>query len=154
MKYNEEDSYVLKDFVGRLFGNSAWLEIKHATDVKTWKKYASKILSVIEFSKENTVMVADEQWFEVWGKIIAEGKDDLKSLTTVEQIFSSLATILAKISFLQLGKIPDNYRSKKVSMRDKSIWRLDEYRSVQYVQDNDQKANSNKKNQKNVDKSQ
>jgi len=138
VKYNLEDAYALKHIVENLFGRHAWLEIKHATDVTIWKKYSIKILSAIEFSAKATVEVADDGWFKELKSQIGHGKKIIKLTKETEQVFAALAAALANISFLQLGRVPSNITRSKITLRHPKNWKLNQYRSVQYVQTKEQ----------------
>jgi len=141
LRYNLEDSYALKHVIETLFGNLAWIEIKHATDLATWKKYANKILSAILFSAKSTVKIKDDFWLKELEAEIKHGKEKIKLTKNTEQLFSVLAASLTRVSFLQLGHMPCHLTSKQVTLRHPSNWQLNQYRSVQYVQSEQQLYN-------------
>ena len=150
-----EQAFALKSVIESLFGNQAWLEIKHATGLKTWKKYSAKILSAIELSAKATVKITDAEWFSELEALIEHGKRSIKIAKDTEQIFSILAATLTRISFFQLGRMPCNGSSNKVTLRHQGNWRLSQYRSVQYVQSIEQaqaKAAHNKTLKKDAQK--
>lgn len=121
-----------------MFGKRAWLEIKHATDLKVWKKYSVRTLSAIECSARATVQIADDEWFDELASIIKHGKERIKSAKDTEQLLAALSASLAEISFFQLGAIPDHVRSQQVTLRHPGNWKLSSFRSVQYVQSAEQ----------------
>lgn len=134
MQYNIEDGYPLKALVEKLFGNRAWLEIKHATNLPRWKKYTKRILSAIETSAKATIEIADNEWFEELSELIQHGKQRIKTAKNTEQLFANLSASLAEISFFQIGHIPNHSRLKQTTLRHPGNWKLDSFRSVQYVQ--------------------
>lgn len=138
MDYNLEDAYGLKSIVECLFGNRAWLDVKHATDVKTWKKYSIRILSAIECSAKATVEIVDNEWFDELNSLVEFGKSNLSSAETTEEIFASLSSSLTRISFFQIGRVPSNVLRKQVTLRHRRNWKLNQFRSVQYVQSKEQ----------------
>ena len=138
MDYKLEEAYGMKSLVESLFGNRAWLEVKHSTDVKTWEKYSLRILSAIEVSAKATVEIADKDWLEELHLLVEFGQGSIKRAENTEMIFASLAASLANISFHQLGFVPSNVLQKQVTLRHKSNWTLDAFRSVQYVQNKKQ----------------
>ena len=140
MRYNEEDGYALKHLFESLFGRNAWLEIKHSTDLGQWKKYSLRVLSALEVSAKATVQVADEEWFGQFTSTIEHGKRRVNSSKDFEQLFASLAASLGEISFLQLGMMPMRSTQENISLRHHGNWKLDRYRSVQYVQSAEQRA--------------
>jgi len=140
VRYNEEDGYALKHLFENLFGRSAWLEIKHSTDLRQWKKYSARVLSALEVSAKATIQVADADWFNQFTSTIEFGKGRVNSSKDFEQLFSSLAATLGEISFLQLGMMPRRLTQENITVRHKINWKLDRYRSVQYVQNTEQLA--------------
>ena len=140
VRYNQEDGYALKHLFESLFGRNAWLEIKHSTDLRQWKKYSTRVLSALEGSAKATVQVADKEWFGQFASTIEHGKNRVNSSKDFEQLFASLAASLGEISFLQLGMMPMRSTQKNITVRHPSNWKLDCYRSVQYVQNAEQLA--------------
>jgi hypothetical protein len=140
VRYNEEDGYALKHLFESLFGRNAWLEIKHSTNLRQWKKYSIRVLSALEVSAKITVQVADEEWFGQFASTIEHGKRRVNSSKDFEQLFASLAASLGELSFLQLGMMPMRSTQENITVRHQSNWKLDRYRSVQYVQNSEQLA--------------
>jgi len=140
VRYNEEDGYALKHLFESLFGGNAWLEIKHSTDLRQWKKYSVRVISALEVAAKATVQVADEEWFGQFDSTIEHGKRRINSSKDFEQLFASLAASLGEMSFLQLGMMPMRSTQKNITVRHQSNWKLDRYRSVQYVQNAEQLA--------------
>jgi len=141
MRYNMEDGYVLKHLFENLFGRKAWLDLKHSTDLPKWKNYCARLLSAIEVSAKTTIQVVDEQWLRELAAQVEHGKNLIKLSKDFEQLFASLAGSLGNISFLQLGLIPTRLTQDSVTLRHTSNWKLDSYRSVQYVQNQTQQEN-------------
>lgn len=150
MRYNMEDGYGLKHLLENIFGRKAWYELKHSTDIATWKKYCTRLLSAIEVSARATVLVADDDWFKQLSAELEHGKEMLKLSEDFEQLFVNLSASLGTISFLQLGLVPSRLTQENVSLRHPTNWKLDRYRSVQYVQNTAQRHNSHKKKQSNA----
>ncbi|MCP5347252.1 MAG: hypothetical protein H7A04_10395 [Pseudomonadales bacterium] len=134
MKYNLEYGYGLKALVERLFGRDAWLDVKHSTSVSKWRKYCNKILSAIQLAAKSNVLVSDDDWFDELDHIVEHGRKRLASSKTTEEMFAALASSLGEISFHQLGRCPNHSASKNVTLRHSSRWKLNQFRSVQYVQ--------------------
>ncbi|OOE74022.1 hypothetical protein [Salinivibrio sp. ML290] len=143
-----EDGYSLKHLFENCFGRKAWHELKHCTDLAIWKKYCTRLLSAIEVSAKATVEIADEVWFEELSGEVGHGKDMVQLSQDFEQLFSNLAASLGAISFLQLGLVPRRLTVDSVTLRHPSNWKLDRYRSVQYVQNSEQRENSYNKKKK------
>lgn len=136
-----ENAYGLKSLIENLFGNKAWLEIKHAADITTWRKYSIRIVQAIRFSADTNVLIADSKWHKELSRIADFGIDRMKQAKTLEELFSNLSATLAQLSFLQLGRVPSNCLRKQVTLRHAGNWKLNQYRTVQYIQDKHQAAN-------------
>lgn len=145
MRYNMEDGYGLKHLFENLFGQKAWYELKHSTDIRIWKKYCTRLISAIEVSANATVQIADEAWFEQLLTEVTHGKEMLKRSEDFEQLFANLAASLGTLSFLQLGLVPRRLMEESITLRHPANWKLDRYRSVQYVQSAEQRQNSRSK---------
>ena len=153
MEYKLEDCYALKALIERLFGAQAWLDIKHSTDLRRWKKYSNRILAAIECSAKASIEIVDDEWFEELAKLIEHGKNRIKSAKDTEQLFAVLSASLAEVSFFQIGRIPDHVMGQQRTLRHPSNWKLNSHRSVQYVQSSkqaDAKKAHNKRIKKNI----
>ena len=138
MRYNLEDGYALKSLVENLFGKRSWLEIKHATSSKVWKKYSVRILASISLAARTTVEIADADWHKELESIIELGKSRIGKAKDSEAIVSVLAGTLGLISFHQLGRMPNNGHRSQVTLRHPGNWVFSQFRSVQYVQSREQ----------------
>lgn len=148
MRYNVEDGYGLKHLFENTFGRKAWYDLKHSTDIGIWKKYCARLLSAIEVSAKATVQIADDAWFEQLSSEVTHGKEMVKLSEDFEQLFANLAASLGALSFLQLGLVPNRLTQENITLRHPANWKLDHYRSVQYVQNSEQRQNThNKKKQ-------
>ena len=140
MRINLEDAYGLKSLFENVFGKKAWCDLKHSTDLKRWKKYSIRLLEAIEFSAKSTVEVSDEGWFQELESNVEHGKVMINLAKDFEQLFANLAAALGRISFLQLGLIPSRPpHLNQVTLRHASDRKLNNYRSVMYVQNDEQK---------------
>lgn len=128
----------MKSLVENLFGRRAWLEVKQSTSVQVWKKYSKRILSAISTSARVTVEIADSEWHDELDSIINLGTVRLEHAKDTEAVFSALAGTLGLVSFHQLGRAPSNALRSQVTLRHPSNWKFNQYRSVQYVQNNEQ----------------
>ena len=145
MRCNMEDAYALKHLFENVFGRSAWYELKSSKDLNKWKNYCARLLSAINVSAKASILIADSEWFDELASEIELGKDMLNLSEDFEQLFANLSASLGTISFLQLGMVPSRSSKKKVTLRHPSNWQLDSYRSVQYVQNTEQRKNSHNK---------
>lgn len=152
MRYNMEDAYGLKQLFENIFGRKAWFDLKHSSDLKTWKNYCVRLLSAIEVSAKATIQVVDSQWLEELTGEVEHGKKMLLLSDSFEQLFANLSASLGSISFLQLGMIPTRLSQNNITLRHASNWKLDSYRSVQSVQNKEQQKNLHNKSRREAEK--
>jgi hypothetical protein len=115
------------------FGNQAWLDLKECTSIASWKKYTTRLLCAMQIAIEETVQVRDDAWFKEICDHIKHGLQITRDANSVEELLSGLSAALIPIVFLQIGMFPKRSGSKKVSLA-RDNWRLDTFRTVQYVQ--------------------
>jgi len=125
--------YALKQALEEIFGKDAWYELKECTSLSKWKKHLSKLLAAIRISIHETVRLADAEWFEEADALIERSNSAIKGAKSADELFSTLSAYLKRIVFHQIGFRPMRITMKKVTLA-KDYWRLDLYRSVQYVQ--------------------
>ena len=143
------NAIALKSLMEQVFGKKAWLDLKHCQDLNTWKKYTKRLLSSIEVSIKSTVQISDDDWLKEISSEIEHGKKTLDSSKELDILFANLSAALASISFLQIGFIPQRFGQQNVAAKTGENWKLDAFRSVQYVQTNEQKERAVLRNNSN-----
>ncbi|MEI4195915.1 hypothetical protein [Roseovarius sp. E0-M6] len=133
-----ERYYALKSMFERIWGKDTYLDLKHCSDLKVWKRYCERTLRATEIAASDTVQVADEDWHRELCEIIQHGIGRIESAKAFDELFQCFAATYAEISFHQLGFVPSVYPATRSQLR-KGNWRLDAFRSVQYVQNAEQK---------------
>lgn len=134
-----ERFYALKSMFEKIWGKDTYRELKHCSDLKVWKRYCERTLKVTEIAASDTVRIADDDWFSGLSEIIQHGISGVKTAKSFDDLFQYFAATYAEVSFHQLGFMPNVYPEMRSQLR-KGAWRLDRYRSAQYVQSADQKA--------------
>lgn len=142
-----EKYYALKAVFERVWGKDTYRELKHCSDLKVWKKYSERTLSATGLAIEKTVSVADEDWRETSSEIVAHGISCVKNSKSFDELFQGLSASYIELSFHQIGIAPNRPANFRAQLRKKH-WDLDCYRSVQYVQNADQKQRLVNKNKK------
>lgn len=123
-----------KGVVEDLFGSDAWYALKESNHIPTWRDYCLKILKLLGLAIEDTVTVCDDDWKNQVSDILERGIDLLRDAKEIDEMISIVAASALQVSFLQIGLMPRLRGSNpKVSLR-KGAWKLDTFRSVQYVQ--------------------
>lgn len=123
-----------KGVVEDLFGSDAWYALKESNHIPTWRDYCLKTLKLLGLAIEDTVTVCDDDWKNQVSDILERGIDLLRGAKEIDEMISIVAASALQVSFLQIGLMPRLRGSNpKVSLR-KGAWKLDTFRSVQYVQ--------------------
>lgn len=140
MAENEYTKFLaFKGVVEDLFGSDAWYALKESNHIPTWRGYCSKVLKSLDLAIEDTVSVCDESWKAQVKRILWHGIGSLGKAKEIDEMIGIVAASVLEVSFLQLGLMPRRKGSdSKVSLR-KGAWKLDAFRSVQYVQSEAQK---------------
>lgn len=130
---------VLKSALETIFGSKAWYDLKESNHVPTWRKYCIKTLQSIELAIDATVEIADDDWRKEAKKLIADGISRLDTSKEIDEIISTLAGTLIRVSFHQIGVVPNHKGSPKPPMLKKELWQLNSFRSVVYLQNQSQR---------------
>lgn len=140
MSKNEYKKYrSFKRIMEDLFGKDAWYALKESNHIPTWRKWCTKALNAIHNSISETVKVSDDEWQEQVNFIIDSGLDCLKEADEVDELISILAATILELSFHQVGFIPRRRGSEHARAFRKGSCDLSGFRSVIYVQNNEQK---------------
>ena len=132
--------YPMKDVFEVILGTASFRAVKDYGSLKTWKIETVRLLRAIALSIAETVEVADEEWKADVQAEIEFGISIAKSATKIDELFAGLAATLATLVFLQVGFLPRDHRKvKRVTLSPRN-WKLNSVRSVQYVQNEEQKA--------------
>jgi hypothetical protein len=130
--------YAIKLAFEQTFGNKAWLELKECTTVATWKKYTGKLLRAMQLAIDETVRFRDDAWFREIKEHIDHGLKITKTAVSVDELLSGLAATLISVVFLQVGMLPNRRGSRRKVSLTRYHWRLDKFRTVQYIQSKEQ----------------
>jgi hypothetical protein len=133
-----EHLYPFKALIEKLFGRAAFMKIKMGGSMRDWRDASNKLLEAINLSVKSTVKIVDEDWLREFDNTISHGRDLLRIANTIDDLLSSLVETLAEIVFIQLGNFPLHRTSYTTPLTPK-LWTLTSFRTVQYVQTEDQK---------------
>ena len=137
--------HTIRTMFGSLWGQQAYQDLKNYKTIKEYRKYAKKTLEASKLAIQKTVLVYDETWKKESLKLIGKGLERIKETSDFEHLFAILAETYIRLSFHQIGNFPNSNTGDKVTLRNKKLWTLNGFRSVQYVQTCGQKNASNKK---------
>ncbi|WP_417601305.1 hypothetical protein [Pararhodobacter oceanensis] len=145
------DALSLKDTLERLLGQEAWNRLKDTRDINAWKRELQRTLKMSSAAIAATVSVADVAWKTEASRILEAGVKSLRTAETLVDLFSAFASIYLELSFHQIGLMPNRKgRYCNVTAR-RSEWKLTNYRSVQYVQDDEQIRRFDRRTQQDKD---
>ena len=138
IRFDLAQFYPMKGVLENILGRSTYRKLKDYAELSDWEDALEKLLNAILLSINTTILIADDDWLQDVEKIVVSGKESLRQSKNSADLFASFSATLTKIVFLQIGFIPDRYSSEKVPLVP-SNWKLDVFRSVQYIQSNNQK---------------
>ena len=142
-----ERYYRLKAIFERIWGKGTYLELKHCSDLKVWKRYCERTLRATELAASDTVLIVDEDWQNELSEIIEHGIDGVTSASGFDELFQYFAATYAEVSFHQFGFMPSVDLAARSQLR-RGNWRLDAFRSVQYIQTPEQKESQARRKKK------
>lgn len=136
-----EKFYSLKRIFERLWGKDTYLELKHCSDIKIWKKYATKTLKASLLAINVSVEIKDDEWQKETEEIINRGIANIMGSECVsfEDLFSRVCTTYIELSFCQIGFVPQRPLGLRQATLTPKTWQLNMIRTVQYVQSSEQK---------------
>lgn len=141
ISHKMDQFYPMKAVMGSLFGRRCYMKLKEAGDLKDWKHETHRLLRAIEMSLATNVEIADQDWRSCVAGILELGHKHVSNAETIADLFAHLSATLTRLVFLQIGlqpeQIENHWRSEAVPII-KQNWRLNQFRSVQYVQNSEQ----------------
>lgn len=132
--------YSMKDVMEQLFGKRAYLRLKETASLKDWRDAAIRLLNAVLIASGSSIAVADDDWRNEITDEVKLGIQLISSADHISDLFSSLAATLTRITFVQIGCMPNHRSQQKTVPLTKEWWALTHFRSVQYVQSEAQKA--------------
>lgn len=131
--------YPMKAVLEMLFGRRCYMKLKEAGDLKDWKHETQRLLRAIEFSVNANVEIADQEWRSDVTDVLELGRTYVTNAESITDMFAHLSATLTRLVFLQLGQMPNHHSAEAVPCI-KQNWQLNQFRSVQYVQNTEQAA--------------
>lgn len=137
-----EKNRAIKSTIENALGLDGWCALKDATKVAVWKKYFEATLHSYLVAARETVTVADDDWRDEFEENLENAKAEIQLAGTVEDALDVFCAALIRQSYLQLGMVPRRLGAPSHNAkRGAKTWRLDGFRSVQYVQTREQREN-------------
>jgi hypothetical protein len=124
-------------FMRHLFGESYYHYVGNH-DFKEWKKDVTKVLKSIDRAVDETIESTDKMHLFEIKTMIERGLKSIEKSDSFNSLNSETIACLSNTMFLILGKRPNNMRKKSVS--NKNCWKLNDYRTIHFSQNYEQKA--------------
>jgi hypothetical protein len=131
--------YPLKAALEQLLGHRAYLRLKETATLRDWKEEIQKLIRAIKIAIESTVEIADGDWFSDIDKILELGKNQITTSKNVTALFANLSAMLVRLVFLQIGFLPLGRQGNNTVRLTKDWWTLNYVRTIQYVQNSEQR---------------
>lgn len=133
LRYDISQHYALKSVIEQIFGNQAWLDLKECTSIPTWRKYVQKLFTAVRISIEESIDIRDEACMVAVHENLDHGINAAKSAKDIDDLLSVLSATLLRQVFLQIRQLPNRRTARKVTLAREN-WKLNNHRTVQYVQ--------------------
>lgn len=123
----------IKSALEEILGRDAWYELKESTSIAPWRRNVLKTLQAIRLSISASISIRDDEWAKQVEENLAQGEASVKSSENIDELLSSFEATLLRQVFLQIG-LGLNFKGREGLSLRKENWKLDKFRSVQYVQ--------------------
>jgi hypothetical protein len=149
LRHDLSQFYPMKAAMEDLFGRECFAKLKETATLADWKAESRRLLKATEVAVRINVPIADAEWHHEVKAILDLGRGLVASASTAGELFCALASTFTRMSFLQLGALPSRSSVASVTLAERN-WRLDAYRSVQYVQTEQQRLALNRRGKRTV----
>lgn len=148
LRYDMSQFYPLKAALEGLLGHGTYMRLKETGTLRDWKQEVNKLIRAIRIAVESTVAIADDEWFEEIDSILELGESHIAASSTVTELFAHLSATLTKLVFLQIGFLPLGRKTRGAVPLTKQWWTLNTVRTVQYVQNGNQRRTAQERRDK------
>lgn len=143
LRHDLSQFYPMKAVMEQLFGRECFAKLKEGGTLAEWKAESRRLINSAEVAVRINVPIADAEWRAEVASVLDLGRSHIASANTAGELFCAIAATFARLSFLQLGALPNRPGVASVSLAERN-WRLDGFRSVQYVQTEAQRHSLNR----------
>lgn len=135
--YRETDMS-FSHLIHNLYGDKDYRLIHTTHNFRDAKKYFLKITKSIKFAIEETITIADNYHKQELLNTITESEKLIKLSESFDSLDQQMVSFQSELIFLLIGLMPHRWQRQKV-INNRSSWKLDDYRQIQYTQNIDQK---------------
>jgi len=130
----------LSFLIQNLYGYEDYQLIHDAHSFSDAKKYFLKIIKSIKFTIEETITITDNYHKQELVNTINKFENSIKSSVSFDILDQKMVSFQSELIFLLIGLMPHRWQQQKV-INNRSSWKLDDYRQIQYTQNINQKIN-------------
>ena len=135
-----------------LFWNIYWeweyQSFKDTSSFSNYKNQYIKLIKTIRKSVKDNILISDDYFLEEINNEIEESINDCKKSKDINDLNAEIICFFSNFSFLLLWNRPDNFWFDKIyfskTKKINSNWKLNDFRSIQYIQTEEQKRNLKK----------
>lgn len=131
--------YPLKAALEQLLGHRTYLRLKETATLRDWKEEIQKLIRAIKIAIHSTVEIADDDWFSDIEQILELGKEQITVSENATALFANISAMLVRLVFLQIGYLPLGRQGNNSVRLTKEWWTLNYVRTIQYVQNSEQR---------------
>ena len=145
MKHYIEVPFQISLLFWDIFWEGEYLSFKDRCTIEDYKKHYIKLLVAYKKAIKDNILIADDDFLLEINNDIDKFIKEIKKSNNIESLNSNLISFLVNFSFLLLWDKPKNFNFNFYWAKTKtwkSNWKLDKYRSIQYVQTETQKKNT------------
>ena len=124
---------------GQLYGEEAYFEMNDYPNFLTYKKQFVKLLNTLKIVIENNVNHADNEYKKRLIEVVEVANKKASNSTEGVILFQIIIECQTKIVFMLIGNQPENFSSKKIVTNNKHNWKLNKFRTIVYLQTEEQK---------------
>jgi hypothetical protein len=124
--------------IHNLYGDEEYRLIHTSHDFNDAKRNFLKIIKSIKFAVEETITITDNCHKQELLSTISKFDELVKSSKHFDSLDQLMISFQAELVFLLIGFMPHQWQQQKV-INNRNLWKLDDYRQIQYTQNVDQK---------------
>ncbi|MFC1908966.1 hypothetical protein ACFLXD_03800 [Chloroflexota bacterium] len=126
--------------IHNLYGDKDYRLIHTTHDFTDAKKYFLKIIKSIKFAIEETITITDNHHKQELLDTIISSEKSVKLSKDFDSLDQEMISLQSELIFLLIGLMPHQWQAGKV-INNRRIWKLDNYRQIQYIQNANHKKN-------------
>lgn len=137
--YRKTDLHLLF-VIEKLYGRKDYKRLKTNHNLTIARNAYLKIVKSIKFAINETILTIDNTHRKKLDHILGGITSDLKESINLDELDQRMISFQTELVFTLIGFCPDRIDAKRI-INNKEIWKLDNYRQIVYIQNDEQKKN-------------